>query len=213
MKSILWCTALLSAVATLGAQNPPPPPPPPTPPAPPVGPRPVQTIVPGVFAPIPLVHHTPTPLAPHAGHGMDEYTGFLFPPEHVMAHQRELNLQDAQREKLIKEMTTAQAQFTESQWNLSAEHEKLVQLVKGTTVDEGAVVKQMERILSMEQNLKRTQLLMMVRVKNLLTPEQQQILQRYRHIRVEPFPAPPAAGRRGGGGGADSTRVPNGILF
>jgi hypothetical protein len=204
MKSILWCTALLSAVTTLSAQNaPPPPPPPPNPPAPPTAPAARRQLdYASPIAPVPAV-----PFVPRAAYPMDRYTGFLFAPELVMQHQRELGLQDSQREKLIKEMSAAQAQFTEAQWTLSAEQDKLTQLVKGTTIDEAAVVKQMDRILSLEQGLKRTQLLMMVRVKNVLTPEQQQILQRF-----HPMPgATPAPVRRGGGD--DSTRPPGGFLL
>jgi Spy/CpxP family protein refolding chaperone len=210
MKSILWCTALLSAVATIGAQNaPPPPPPPPNPPAPPTAAPPAN---PAWGTPswngvrFQVGHELPTPATPRPAHPADAYTGFLFPPELVMQHQRELGLQDAQREKLIKEMSAAQAQFTEAQWTLSAEQDKLTQLVKGTTIDEAAVVKQMDRILSLEQGLKRTQLLMMVRVKNVLTPEQQQILQRFHPMHgVTPTPA-----RRGGG---DHPHPPGGFLF
>ncbi len=111
-----------------------------------------------------------------AGLQQDPVMQFLFPPELVMAHQREINLQDAQRTKLVAAMTAAQGKFTESEWTLTAEQDKLQQLMQGTTIDEAAVEKQLDRILSMENDLKRAQLLMMVRVKNVLTPEQQAML-------------------------------------
>jgi Spy/CpxP family protein refolding chaperone len=110
----------------------------------------------------------------------DPVMGALFPPELVMAHQREIGLQDAQRAKLVAAMNTAQARFTEVQWTLSGEQDKLQQLVQTVAVDETAVQKQLDRILSMEDDLKRTQLLLMVRVKNILTPEQQGQLATFR---------------------------------
>jgi Spy/CpxP family protein refolding chaperone len=153
---------------------------------------------------------TPAPKPMPQQPGGDAFAQCLFPPELVMMHQRDIGLQDAQRTKLIAEMSQAQAKFTEVQWTLSGEQQKLEQLLKGATVDETAVLKQVDRILSLEQDLKRSQMTLMVRVKNTLTPQQQSALSAFRPRsfarnkepliivdgNVQPPPGPGSAGYR-----------------
>lgn len=114
----------------------------------------------------------------------DPFAACLFSPEEVMAHQSEIGLRDDQRTKLAAEMGRAQSKATEVQWLISGEQEKLQQLVQSAVVDETAVLKQMDRILSLEQDVKRAQMTLMVRVKNTLTVEQQTKL---REARPTPY--------------------------
>jgi Spy/CpxP family protein refolding chaperone len=114
----------------------------------------------------------PTPMAPRAPGG-DDLMRNLIPPELIMSRQAEIGLQDSQRASIVKEMSQAQAKFTETQWSLSAGQEKLQRLLQANPIDEGAVLKQLDQVLTLEQDLKRTQMGMMIRVKNILTAEQQ----------------------------------------
>jgi Spy/CpxP family protein refolding chaperone len=114
-----------------------------------------------------------------------------------MRYQQGITLQDAQRTRIIAEMSQAQAKFTEIQWTMSGEEEKLERLLQEPAPGEQAVIAQMDRILSLEQNLKRTQMVLLVRVKNILTPEQQTTLSRLQRG----VPATPGAQGRGGRGG------------
>src|SRR5438105_3954238 len=134
----------------------------------------------GAQVPAPVARKVPTPAAtaemkaqPPGG---DPIMRCLFPPELVMAHQQEIGLQDAQRTKLITEMSQAQAKFTEVQWTLSAEQQKLEQVLKSSTVDEVQALKEVDSILALEHDLKSAQMTLMVRVKNTLTPQQQETL-------------------------------------
>src|SRR5256885_7485515 len=106
----------------------------------------------------------------------DAYAACFFSPEDVMAHQAEIKLQDDQRTKLSAEIGKAQAKLTDLQWQLTAEQEKLHKAVQPATVDEAATLKQVDRILAIEQELKRAQMTLMIRVKNTLTVEQQRQL-------------------------------------
>ena len=105
--------------------------------------------------------------------GPDDWGRFFFPPELVMQHQAEIGLQDAQRTSLTSAIQQAQNKFMDVQWKLSAEGEKMRRLLQGTTVDESQVLEEADRILAMEREIKRTQISLMVRIKNTLTPEQQ----------------------------------------
>ena len=107
------------------------------------------------------------------GGGADDWGRNFFPPEMVMQHQGEIGLQDAQRTSLTSALQQAQAKFMDLQWKLSAEGEKMRRLIQGTQVDETQVLEEVDRILALEREIKRTQISLMVRIKNTLTAEQQ----------------------------------------
>lgn len=97
----------------------------------------------------------------------------LFPPELVMQNQQAIGLSDQQKESLKNELRQAQLQFTDLQWKLQDEVEQMAKLVGQTMVDEKQVLAQLEKVLSAEREVKRRQIMLMVRIKNLLTAEQQ----------------------------------------
>jgi Spy/CpxP family protein refolding chaperone len=108
------------------------------------------------------------------GGGPDDWgRNFFFPPELVMQHQAEIGLQDAQRTALTSALQQAQSKFMDLQWKLSAEGEKMRRLLQGTQVDETQVLEEVDRILALEREIKRTQISLMVRIKNTLSSEQQ----------------------------------------
>ncbi len=107
------------------------------------------------------------------GPGPDDFGRNFFPPEMVMQHQTEIGLQDAQRATLTSALQQAQSKFTDLQWKLSAEAEKMGRLLQGTRVDETQALEQVDRILALEREIKKAQISLMVRIKNALTAEQQ----------------------------------------
>jgi Spy/CpxP family protein refolding chaperone len=123
------------------------------------------------------------PQGPQQGPPQDLFGRALFPPEMVMQHQGEINLQDAQRATLQSAIQQAQSKFVEVQWKLSAEGEKLARLLQGATVDESQVLEQVDRVLALEREIKRAQMGLMVRIKNTLTPAQQAKLRELREGR------------------------------
>lgn len=97
----------------------------------------------------------------------------FFAPELVIQHQTAIGLNEEQKTHLKTEIRQAQLKFTDWQWNLQSEMEKLVALVKQPRVEEQQVLAQLEKVLAMEREIKRAQVTLMVRIKNKLTPEQQ----------------------------------------
>ena len=97
----------------------------------------------------------------------------LFPPELVMANQQAIALTEAQRSAIQAAMREAQARFVDLQFAVSAEMEKLGQLLAQARVDESAALAQVDRVLAAEREIKRAQLGLMIRIKNQLTAEQQ----------------------------------------
>ncbi len=97
----------------------------------------------------------------------------FFAPDLVMQHQGEIGLTDEQRTSLKTEIRQAQVKFTEWQWKLQDEMEKLASLVRQPHVEEQEALAQLEKVLVMEREIKRAQVTLLVRIKNKLTPEQQ----------------------------------------
>jgi len=56
----------------------------------------------------------------------------------------------------------------------------VTRLLQATSVDEAQVLDQVDQILNTERDLKKTQLSLMIRIKNTLTPEQQAKLSQMR---------------------------------
>ena len=110
----------------------------------------------------------------------DPFARFLFPPELVMQHQGQIGLQESQRAALQSAIQEAQSTMLRMQFALAAEAEKLTKLLEPPRLDEKDVVAQVDRILSMERDVKRAQVTLMVRIKNTLTEEQQAKLRQLR---------------------------------
>lgn len=97
----------------------------------------------------------------------------LFPPELVMKYREQINLDEAQSKAIKDAIQTAQTKFVDLQWDMQAEYEKLSQLLKARPVDESAVMSQMDRVLNREREIKKAQISLLVRIKNVLTEAQQ----------------------------------------
>jgi Spy/CpxP family protein refolding chaperone len=97
----------------------------------------------------------------------------FFPPELVIQHQEAIGLSGEQKEFLKTEIRQAQLKFTELQWKLQDEMEKMIALVKQPHVDEQQAQAQLDKVLTAEREVKKEQIALLVRIKNKLTPEQQ----------------------------------------
>ena len=105
--------------------------------------------------------------------GDDPLARHLFPPERVMGHSQEIGLDDTQRTAIRKEVQRAQSKFLDLQFDIQTEMETFVRLVKENRVDEPKILAQLDRVLSLEKEIKKTQISLLVRIKNTLTPAQQ----------------------------------------
>ena len=115
--------------------------------------------------------------------GPDSVGQHLFPPELIMSHQEAIGLAPEQKAYVRDEIRKAQLRFTDLQWQLQDAMEALSSLLKQNAVDEQAVLAHLDKVLTTEREIKRTQISLMVRIKNKLTPEQQA---RLRELRGKP---------------------------
>lgn len=100
----------------------------------------------------------------------------LYSADRVMERRKELKLTDNQATKIKKIHSENAGKFSTMKWDLDDATLKLKELLDGAKVDEVAVQKQMDKVLALENSLKKQQLSTMVSIKNELSPEQQEIL-------------------------------------
>lgn len=122
------------------------------------------------------------PVTAQQPQGPDPIAENLFPPDLVLSNQKAISLEEAQKNFVRSEVLKAQTRFTELQFQLQDAMETLVGLLKQNPVDEAQVLAQLEKVLNAEREVKRTQIALMVRIKNKLTAEQQT---RLRQLRAE----------------------------
>ncbi len=107
----------------------------------------------------------------------DPFEKLMFPPELVMQHQKAISLSLDQRNAIKQEIGEAQKTFTGLQWDMQDEMETFLSLLEMEKVDEQKAVAQLEKVLKLESEIKRTHLTLAIRIKNFLTAEQQTKLQ------------------------------------
>lgn len=112
--------------------------------------------------------------------GSDPIAEQLFPPELAMKFSREIDLGDAQRTAIKEAVKKAQGSFLDAQFDMAAESGKMVRLLQANPVDQKAVLAQLDRVLALEATVKRAQIVLLIEIKNLLTPAQQAKLRELR---------------------------------
>jgi Spy/CpxP family protein refolding chaperone len=102
---------------------------------------------------------------------------YLFLPELVMRFHVEIGLTEEQRDSIQKEMQKAQPRFEELHQQLRKELETLAGSLKKERIDERLALTQLDQVQNLEREIKRTQMALLIGMKNRLTPEQQAKLQ------------------------------------
>jgi Spy/CpxP family protein refolding chaperone len=108
----------------------------------------------------------------------DPISETLFPPELILQHQTEIGISESQKNFIREEVKKVQKQFLDLQFQIQDETEKLVSLLKQERTDENQVLAQLDKLLNIEREIKRTHFILVVRIKNMLTPEQKALLQK-----------------------------------
>jgi Spy/CpxP family protein refolding chaperone len=105
---------------------------------------------------------------------------YLYPPDLIMAHSQDLGLQDRQRDTIKNEVQKAQSKFFDLQWQAKEETDKMVKLLQQSPADEAKILEQADRIMSLEREIKKTHLTLLIHLRNMLTNEQRAKLQQFR---------------------------------
>jgi Spy/CpxP family protein refolding chaperone len=114
----------------------------------------------------------------------DPLARLLFDPQLVLKFAPELSLQAAQRTTIINAIKSAQGEILERQLEMAERHQELVKAMETQRVDEAAALAQADRVMELEREMKRLQLQLLIRIKNALTPQQQDRLRELRKSTV-----------------------------
>ena len=112
--------------------------------------------------------------------GTDPLQSHLFSAESIMRNQRELQLDKEQRSYMVKQIQETQSEYTSLQWQLQDEVGRLSGLLENAESPERDVLRQLDKVLDLEKAIKRSHLLLAVRMKNRLTEEQRTKLREFR---------------------------------
>jgi Spy/CpxP family protein refolding chaperone len=113
----------------------------------------------------------------YSQNGNSPFAQHLFPPELVMQNQSRIRLTEQQRNLIVQEINRLQATAVNVQWRVADESGRLAELLSQDSVAETAAIEQMDKMIGFETAVKRAQLSMLIRIRNVLTPEQRVVLQ------------------------------------
>lgn len=121
--------------------------------------------------------------APAAGQNPkpdDAFAQALFDPQLVLRHSQDISLTAAQRRTILDELKATQTALGPLQANMTEPALDLVELLGQPRVDEARVQAKMDQVLKIENEVKKQQATLLIRIKNVLTPEQQARLRELR---------------------------------
>ncbi len=104
----------------------------------------------------------------------------LFQPELIMEYRSKLDLTEQQQDVLKTELQNAQASIFDFKWQLNEESEKLKGILKTAPIDEDEMLAQSDKVMQLEQKIKRVHLTLLARLKNMLSEQQIQTLRNLR---------------------------------
>ena len=102
----------------------------------------------------------------------DVFQGKFFAPNVILENQSELNLSKQQFTDIKKAVVEVQANAAEYEWNIREAYQNMMAELDETPIDEQQVLEHIGAALRAENEVKKLQVLMLVRLKNLLTDEQ-----------------------------------------
>lgn len=119
-------------------------------------------------------------LSGQAEQAEDPFASLLFTPEEIMEHRRAIDLNDEQRNGITRLIQDLQGQLVGLQWRLLDETESVKEAMEEPRVDLDRVMDRFGKALDTEMEIKRIHLELLIRIKNLLSPAQQEELLRIR---------------------------------
>lgn len=108
----------------------------------------------------------------------DPFGALLFTPEEIMQHRRAIDLNDEQRDGITRLIEELQGRLVGLQWRLLDETEAVKEALEGPRVDLDRVMDRFGDAQDTEMEIKRVHLELLIRIKNILTREQQEELVR-----------------------------------
>jgi len=110
----------------------------------------------------------PDDLGPRPG----SFLRVLYPPRVVMRYATDIGLTPNQKEQISEQVRETQKDLIDVQWKLGEASNELEKLLEAERIDERAAMAEAEQVMAIEQEVKERHLRLLIRIRNLLTPEQ-----------------------------------------
>ncbi|MBT8077353.1 MAG: hypothetical protein KJO31_02200 [Gammaproteobacteria bacterium] len=122
--------------------------------------------------------------APAAAQGpggdKDVFRGKLFAPNVILQHQDQLNLTRQQFTDIRAAVVEVQANVAEHEWDLREAYQRVLSDLDQKPVDADKVLQNVQAALEAENEVKKLQVAMLIKLRNLLTDEQMAYLRSVR---------------------------------
>lgn len=111
-------------------------------------------------------------IAAAAGPKEDVFKGKLFAPNVILEHQAELELSKDQFTAIKKAVLEVQANVAEHEWDMREAYQNIMRVLDASPIDEDEAITHVSTALLAENEVKKEQMTMLIRLRNLLTAEQ-----------------------------------------
>lgn len=102
----------------------------------------------------------------------DVFKGKLFAPNVILENQAELGLSKQQFTEIKRAVVDVQANVAEHEWDVREAYQNILAELDRTPIDQEQVLGYVDAALRAENEVKKLQVAMLIRLKNLLTAEQ-----------------------------------------
>ncbi len=106
----------------------------------------------------------------------DIFQSNLYSADRIMEMREKLELTDAQANAIKKIHAETAGEFSTLKWDLDEETKKMKEMLEENQLDDAAVQRQMDKVLALENDLKKKKLTALVAIKNELNDEQIEML-------------------------------------
>ena len=107
-----------------------------------------------------------------AGPKEDIFKGKLFAPNIILEHQQELDLSKEQFTAIKRAVLEVQANVAEHEWDMREAYLSIMAVLDESPIDENQAIEHVSAALLAENAVKKEQMMMLIRLRNLLTAEQ-----------------------------------------
>ncbi len=111
-------------------------------------------------------------MAQDRGGKPDPFKGKLFTPDIILRNQAELSLTKEQYTAIKAAVVDVQANVAGHEWDLREAYQKIMSALDESPIDEQEVLANVNDALLAENQVKKQQVVMLIRLKNLLNDEQ-----------------------------------------
>ena len=111
-------------------------------------------------------------MAQDRGGKPDPFKGKLFAPDIILRNQAELSLTKEQYTAIKAAVVDVQANVAGHEWDLREAYQKIMSALDESPIDEQEVLENVNDALLAENQVKKQQVVMLIRLKNLLNDEQ-----------------------------------------